>query len=188
MRTRTFRWNLTSWSMIAFYVVCGLLLLFLPNLALRIANFALSAVFCFAGIGLIIGYLRAEAMDGMLGYGLAFGLILTLMGAVLFIRSDILIRALPFLWGVAMLAGGFAKLQMAFDLKRIHQRRWWWLLLGALISFILGGFSVADPVFLATVATQFAGISLLVEAALDLGAVLYLKREMKHLKVESGVR
>ena len=173
--------------MIAFYAVCGLLLLLWPDLALMIANYALAAILCAVGIVMIIGYIRAEAMDGMLSYGLAFGLILTLIGAVLFIKSNILMTLLPFLWGVAMVAGGFGKLQIAFDLKRIQQQKWWVLLIGSLISFVLGIISITDPVFLATVATQFAGISLLVEAVLDCSALLIIKREVKHLKVESGV-
>ena len=95
---------------------------------------------------------------------------------------------LPFLWGVAMIAGGFGKFQMAFDLKRIGHNRWWLLLIGALVSFVLGTFSVTQPAFLATVVTQFAGISLLVEAVLDLGALLLIKREVKHLKVQTGTK
>ena len=76
---------------------------------------------------------------------------------------------------------------MAFDLKRVGQGRWWLLLIGAGISFLLGVLSVTRPVFMATVATQFAGIALLVEALLDMVALLMLKREIKHLKVSSGV-
>jgi uncharacterized membrane protein HdeD (DUF308 family) len=188
MQTKSFRWNLTGWSLIAFYAICGLLLLLWPDLALTIANYALAAVLCVVGLAMIIGYIRSEAVEGMLSYGLAIGLILALVGVVLFIKSGILITLLPFLWGIAMIAGGFGKFQMAFDLKRIHQNRWWLLLIGALISFVLGIFSVTDPVFLATVATQFAGISLLVEAVLDTSALLMIKNEFKHLRVQSGVR
>lgn len=188
MQTRTFRWSLTSWSMIAFYAVCGLLLLLLPNLALMIANYALATILCAVGIAMIVGYVRAEAMDGIFSYGLAFGLILALLGAVLFIKSDILITLLPFVWGVAMIAGGFGKFQIAFDLKRIRQDKWWVLLIGALISFVLGIISVTNPAFLATTATMFAGIALLAEAVLDCSALLTIKREIRHLKVQSGVR
>ena len=188
MKTKTFHWSLTGWSMIAFYAVCGLLLLLWPDLALQIANYALAAGLCVVGLVMIAGYIRAEALEGMLGYGLSLGLILTLLGITLFINSDILIRVLPFVWGVAMIAGGFGKMQMAFDLKRIGKLRWWLLLLGALVSFVLGVFSVTRPTFIATVATQFAGVALLVEAALDAVALLMIRREFKHLKVETGVR
>jgi uncharacterized membrane protein HdeD (DUF308 family) len=174
---------MTGWSMIAFYAVCGLLLLLLPSLALFIANYALAATLCVVGLIMVVGYIRAEALEGMLGYGLSLGLVLTLLGVALFFNSGILLALLPFLWGVAMLAGGFGKLQMAFDLRRVGQGRWWLLLLAALVSFVLGILSITRPVFVAVVATQFAGASLLVEAALDTAALLTMRRVVKRAQI-----
>ena len=183
MRKKTFGWIFTGWTAIAFYTVCGLLLLLWPNLAVMIANYALAAMLCIVGLAMIVEYLRGKAVDGMLNYGLAKGLILLLIGIVLMLRSDILINVLPFLWGVAMLAGGFAKFQMAFDLKRVDRERWWLLLLGAMISFLLGAVSVFQPVVFALTVLQIAGISLLVEAVLDTAAVIAIHRELKKLNV-----
>ena len=183
MNPKTFRWSMMGWSMIAFYAVCGLLLLLFPNLVLTIANYALAVTLCVVGLVMVVGYIRAEAMEGMQSYGLALGLILLLAGITMFFKPSILAALLPFLWGVAMLMGGFGKLQMAFDLRRIGQSRWWLLLVAAVISFALGVLSVTRPVFMATVATQFAGIALLVEAALDTGALLTIRHELKRLKV-----
>lgn len=186
MKTKSFKWNVTGWSVILFYAICGLLLLLWPDMALLIANYALAAVLCAIGLALVIGYIRGDAVEGMLGYGMAKGLLMILLGAVLLIRSDILVKLLPFLWGVAMVAGGFTKTQMAFDLKRIGHARWWLMLIGALISFLLGVASILQPEFIAIAVTLFAGIALLVEAALDLAAMFIMKRELKHLKVFSG--
>ena len=188
MNLKTFRWNMTGWSMIGFYAVCGLLLLLLPDLALLIANYALAITLCVVGLVMVIGYIRAEALEGMLGYGLSVGLMLLLLGITLLFNSNILVKLLPFLWGVAMLTGGFGKLQMAFDLRRIGQGHWWLMLLAALVSFTLGLLSITRPVFMATTVTQFAGVALLVEAALDIGALLTIKREFKRLKVTTSVR
>ena len=187
MKTKTFRWSFTGWSMIVFYAVCGLLLLLWPSFAWQIANYALALGLLAVGITMIVGYIRTEALDGMLGFGLSIGLILSLLGVLLLFNGAILQTLLPAIWGLAMLAGGFGKLQMAFDLKRVGQGRWWLLLMGAGISFLLGILSVTRPLFMATVATQFAGVALLVEAALDVTALLMLKREIKHLKVSSGL-
>ncbi|MEA4999260.1 MAG: DUF308 domain-containing protein [Candidatus Limiplasma sp.] len=187
MKKTTSRWSFTGWAMILFYAICGLLLLLWPSFTWQIANYALSFVLLIVGIVMIVGYIRTEALDGMLGYGLSTGLILALLGVLLLFNGEVLQTLLPAVWGLAMLAGGFGKLQMAFDLKRVGQGRWWLLLIGAGISFLLGVLSVTRPVFMATVATQFAGIALLVEALLDMVALLMLKREIKHLKVSSGV-
>ncbi len=183
MRKQSFGSLFTGWTLVAFYVVCGLLLLLWPGLALTVANVALAAVLCVVGLVMIAEYVRGETLDGMLGFGLAKGLILLLIGVVLLFRSDILARVLPFLWGVAMLVGGFAKLQMAFDLKRVDRERWWLMLLGALVSFLLGVVSITRPVIFALTVLQIAGISLLVEAALDTGALFAIRRELKKLNV-----
>jgi uncharacterized membrane protein HdeD (DUF308 family) len=183
VRVKSFDWNFTGWTAIVFYAVCGLLLLLWPSLALTIANYALAATLCAVALVMIAGYIRGEALDGMLNYGLAKGLILLLIGIVLFVRSDILIALLPFLWGVAMLAGGFAKVQVAFDLNRVDRERWWLMLLGALLSFVLGIIAVTKPLFLADVITQFIGASLLLEALLDLMALLTIRREVKKMNV-----
>ncbi|NLI21276.1 MAG: hypothetical protein GX418_07005 [Clostridiales bacterium] len=184
MKIKAFGWNVTGWSMIAFYLVCGLLLLLWPDLALTVANYALAAILCIVGIAGIIGYLRSEAVEGMLGYGLTKGLILTLLGLLLLIQSDTLKMLLPRLWGLAMIAGGLGKFQMAFDLKRIGQERWWLLLLGALVSLALGLISLLNPALLAIAALQFAGIALLTEAVLDTASLLWLHKTVKQLKVE----
>ena len=182
MKTKSFGWNFTGWSVIAFYTVCGVLLLLWPGLALTVATITLAAVLCIVGLVHIIGYVRGDTLEGLLGYGLTKGLVLVLVGLMLAIRPEILTTALPILWGVAMVAGGLAKIQMASDLRRIDHKRWWWMLLGALVSFVLGAFSIAQPAFLALAVTQFAGISLLVEAVLDASAMLLMKRQLKQLK------
>jgi uncharacterized membrane protein HdeD (DUF308 family) len=183
VRKQSFGSIFTGWTLVAFYAVCGLLLLLWPGLALTVANVALAAVLCVVGLGMIVEYVRGKALDGMLGFGLAKGLILLLVGVVLLFRSDVLAKVLPFLWGVAMFVGGFAKLQMAFDLKRVDRERWWLMLLGALVSFALGLISVTRPVFFALTVLQIAGISLLVEAVLDVCALAAIRKELKKLIV-----
>jgi uncharacterized membrane protein HdeD (DUF308 family) len=81
------------------------------------------------------------------------------MGILLIARSDLLMTVLPFLWGIAMIAGGFAKVQIAFDLRRVERDRWWLMLLGALVSFLMGVISVTHPVFLALTVTQIAAVA-----------------------------
>lgn len=44
--TRDFNRNSSYWTAILFYLICGLLLLLMPNLALSIANVALAILLC----------------------------------------------------------------------------------------------------------------------------------------------
>ena len=179
MLKNLFSWKFTGWTAIAFYAVCGLLLLLWPGLALGIANYALAVLLCIMGIVMIIRYYRSALKLRIQDLNLAKGLILLLIGLVLALKSDLLITVLPFLWGVAMLVGGFAKLQMAFDLRGFDREKWWLMLIGAMLSLVLGIIAVTQPVFLASVITQIMGVSLLLEAVLDAVALVIFHREMK---------
>lgn len=181
MKKFTHDWNRTTscWTAILFYAVCGLLLLLWPNLALTIANYALGVILCAIGTACVISYIRGSVLDGVLGIQLALGLITLCFGILIFFNPNFLSALLPFLWGMSLLVGGFGKVQMGVDLKRIGEKRWWIVLLGAAVSFVLGVLSIAQPVFIAAVIMQFIGISLLVEAALDLATFITINKRIK---------
>ena len=175
--TRDFNRNSSYWTAILFYLICGLLLLLMPNLALSIANVALAILLCAVGVRSIVSYLRGSILDGVMGLQLAAGL-------VALFNPLFLAELLPFVWGVALLVGGFGKVQMAADLKRIGDRFWWYALIAALLSFVLGALAITRPVFIAAVLTQFVGASLLVEGVLDLVSFLTLNKRIKKFRRE----
>ncbi len=180
--THDFNRNSSYWLAILFYFVCGLLLLLLPNLALGIANAALAIILCVIGLRCIFCYIRGSVLDSIMGVQLAVGLVAICVGMLLLFNPMFLAEALPFLWGLALLVGGFGKVQMAADLNRIGDKRWWIALLGALLSFVLGAMAIAQPAFIASVLTQFVGISLLVEAVLDLISFLTINKKIKDFR------
>ena len=130
--TRDFNRNSSYWTAILFYLICGLLLLLMPNLALSIANVALAILLCAVGVRSIVSYLRGSILDGVMGLQLAAGLVALCFALLLLFNPLFLAELLPFVWGVALLVGGFGKVQMAADLKRIGDRFWWYALIAAL--------------------------------------------------------
>ena len=178
--TRDFNRNSSYWTAIAFYLICGLLLLIMPNLALSIANVALAILLFAVGVRSIVSYLR----DGVMGLQLAAGLVALCFALLLLFNPLFLAELLPFVWGVALLVGGFGKVQMAADLKRIGDRFWWYALIAALLSFMLGALAITRPVFIAAVLTQFVGASLLIEGVLDLVSFLTLNKRIKKFRKE----
>ena len=78
--------------------------------------------------------------------------------------------------------GGFGKVQMTADLKRIGDQRWWYALVAALVSFVLGALAITRPLFIASVLTQFVGVSLMVEGVLDLVSFLMLNKKIKDFR------
>ena len=174
-------WNRTAscYAAIAFYAACGLLLLLWPDLAMSIANYALAVILLGAGILLIIAYARGTIWEAVAGVRLTVGLALAFMGVLLLFNPNFLLSLLPFLWGLSLLVGGFGKVQMSVDLKRIGETRWWLALIGAGVSLVLGSFAVFRPVFVAEVIVQFIGVSLLVESVVDLTTVLTTNKKIR---------
>ena len=132
-------WSLTGVSLAAiiFYAVCGLLLLLLPSEALAIANYAIAALLLVMGVVCIIGYFRGSVIIGQFGFLLAVGMVLVTLAVVMFCYPTLLASLLPVIWGVSLLIGGFGKIQFAADLRRFGDRRWWTLLLGALVCWAM---------------------------------------------------
>ena len=180
--TRDFNRSSSCWTAIAFYLICGLLLLLWPNLALSIANVALAVILCAVGVRCIVSYFRSSVLDGVMGLQLAVGLIMLCFALLLLFNPLLLAETLPFVWGIALLAGGFGKVQLAADLKRIGDRLWWGALIAALLSFILGALAITRPVFIASVLTQFVGVSLIVEGVLDLVSFLTVNKRIRDFR------
>ena len=174
-------WNhVTSYgALILFYFVFGLLLLLWPGAFLKITSLCIAALLCILGIKGIVSYARSSVLEGALGMELALGLGALCVGVLMLLFPELLQALLPFLWGISLLTGGFGKVQMAVDLKRIGENRWWILPSGSVLSFVLGVFAITKPAFLATAMVQFVGVSLLVEGAVDLVAFIGINRRLR---------
>ena len=59
---------------------------------------------------------------------------------------------------------------------------WWYALVAALLSFLLGALAIGRPVFIAAVLTQFVGASLLAEGILDLISFLTINKRIKEFR------
>ena len=171
-------WGATSLAVVLVYALLGAMMLIWPTFLLNFANYILATVLCLIAIGMIVHYFRNSAISGAQSMSLGLGLLLLLVGIVLFLKPRLLQNLLPFIWGLALVAGGFGKVQMSVDLKRIGDRGWWTIMLGAIVSLVLGVLCVLKPGTIAAALAMFIGISLLVEAALDLYAILLMRKRI----------
>ena len=183
-RQLEFNMSTASLGAIIFYAVCGLLLLLLPTQALAIANYAIAALFGIAGIYNVFRYVKGRGVIGTFGFTLALGLVLLCFSVLMFCYPTFLSTILPKIWGISLLIGGFGKIQASADLQRIHERRWWIMLIGAAFSFVLGIMCLANPIYIAETIFVFIGACLLAEAVLDLVSLLLIRAELKKYKKE----
>ena len=172
--------TLTARSMIlpiAFCLVCGVLLILFGNLALRITAYVLAGVMILCGIWSIIAYMRSKPVQRITESRLATGLILLVAGSLLAFNPNYLEDFLPFIWGLALLFGGFLKIQYAFDEKSVDVKRWWIMLIFAAFSLIVGILSLLN--LLGENRNLVIGILLVLEAVLDITVFFLLRHALK---------
>lgn len=161
----------TVFVMVAFCLVCGVLVIILGGLAVRITAYAAAAALLFAGAQSAYVYLKSEPLARIREARLAIGLILVLTGILLAFNTDLVNGLLPFLWGLVLLFGGFLKIQYALDEKTVGVEKWWIMLILAAVSIIIGIVTLLNPGD-STRQVEYndyllIGIMLVAEAALD---------------------
>lgn len=171
---------------IFFCLVSGLLLILLENLTMAVTAYVLAAMLIGYGVWLIIEYIRSAPMVRIVEVKLAVGLILLVAGAMLAFSPDSLKELLPYAWGLALLFGGFLKIQYAFDRKSLGAEKWWILLILAAFSIIIGVISLLNPAFLGDKKEMVIGIMLTVEAVLDIVVFLLLRRKIRKTQPASA--
>ena len=161
---------------IFFCLSSGLLLILLKDLTMMITGYVLAAGLIIWGVWMLFQYFRSEPMTRIIECRLAIGLILLVSGTMLAFSPESLRELLPFAWGLALLFGGFLKIQYAFDRRTLGSEKWWILLILAAISLIIGTISLLNPFFLGLQKELIIGILLVLEALLDISVFLLLKR------------
>ena len=164
---------------IAFCLVCGALLIAFDQLALRITAYVLSGVMIVMSAWLIISYIRSTPLQRIAEAQLATGLILLVAGILLAFSPNFLNDSLPSIWGLALLFGGFLKIQYAFDEMSVGITRWWIMLILAAFSLVIGVLSLLNPAFLGESRNLVIGILLVAEAVLDITVWFLLRHALK---------
>ncbi len=164
---KTLKQNGNAIIMCTIEVVAGVLLLVDP------VGFTASIIIA-AGIALmvdgllnVIRYFISSPEEAAAGQLLMRGLVALLAGAFCTFNSEWFIITFPMiaiLYGVAVLIGGLIKAQIAMDMLRAKNSKWWWGAISAVISIICAFVMIRNPFSSTVVLWWFTGISLIVEA------------------------
>lgn len=161
-----------------FELVVGILLMINPIGFTTGIITAAGIVLLVIGLISVIKYICAEPLEARVGQYLLKGLVALAAGGFCVFRSQwflITFPALTILYGIAVLLAGLSKVQTAFDLFRIKNRRWIICILSALLSVICALVILRNPFTSTTVLWMFTGISLVVESVIDI-IVLIMNR------------
>lgn len=168
-----------SWTEIitgAAIIVLGLVLLFAPGLATSVV-FNVIAIGCIIiGAVHVVRYFRLEERLAIMSNDMAQGLAWIVCGILIMIFKNLLASLLPVLFGMAILVGGVIQIQSTLGFRRMKTSYWYWELICAAISVVLGILILANPFSTLMILMRVIGITLVVEGAMDVVSRIAYKR------------
>ena len=165
------KWNLILMSIL--YLALGIFLLMVPGMALNIVCYALGGVVLACAAVQLIRYFAVERGVFQSQLTLISGLVCLGLGAFLIIRSDIVVRILPIVFGLFVIFDSLGRIQNALELRRCKYSSWKGFLLLAVLSIVLGIVMILDPFGTMETLVMAIGVILIIEGALNLLSALY---------------
>ena len=165
------KWNLILMSLL--YLALGIFLLMVPGTALNVVCYALGGVVLACAAVQLVRYFVVERGVFQSQLTLISGLVCLALGAFLIIRSDVVVRVLPIVFGLFVIFDSLGRIQNALELRRCEYSSWKIFLLLAVLSVALGIVMVVDPFGTMETLVMAIGLILILEGALNLLSALY---------------
>ncbi|MBQ8401628.1 MAG: DUF308 domain-containing protein [Clostridia bacterium] len=154
-----------------FELIVGILLLISPvSFTTGIITTA-GIVLMIVGVSTLIQYFRTPPAKAAAGQLMFKALVCLLIGVFSAFKSDWIIATFPLLtmlYGIVILLTGISKVQWSVDMLRQKRKRWWLAAIGAVISILFAVVIFMNPFSSTAVLWMFTGISLIVEAVMDI--------------------
>lgn len=167
--------NLSSIILCLCELVIGILLLIDPVGFTSGIITTVGIVLIVIGILKVIHYFRTPPEEAVLQQNLTKGIIAILFGYFCTLRANWVIVTFPILsilYGIAILFSGLCKIQWAVDFLRLKRKYWFIAGIGAVLSIVLAIVILVNPFASAVFMWGFIAVSLIVEAVLDICALL----------------
>ena len=169
------RCTIPMWVAKAGYIVmslvfCGAGVLFIvkPELSAMVVSRALGAAMIVFGLIKLVGYFSKDLFRLAFQYDLGFGLLLIALGILVLAKPAGVLDFIFVALGIAILADGLFKVQIAVDSKRFGISTWWLTLVLAMVTGAVGLALVFRPWDSARLLTTLLGAALLAEGILNL--------------------
>lgn len=165
------KWNLILMSVL--YLGLGIFLLMRPTTALNVVCYALGGVVLVCAAVQLIRYFVVERGIFQSQLTLISGLVCLALGAFLILRSDIVVRILPIVFGLFVIFDSLGRIQNALELRRCEYSSWKGFLLLPVLSVVLGVIMILNPFGTMETLVMAIGVILIVEGAINLLSALY---------------
>ena len=174
--------HLTGILLCLFEMIVGILVLIDPMGFTNGIIVAAGIVLMLAGLVWVIRYCRLAPAAAAKGQFLLKGLLAFAVGCFCAFRAKWFLVTFPaftFLLGIAVFVAGLVKIQLATDMARTKNKRWFLGLIGAVVSLVCAVVILKEPFKAAETLWAFTGVSLMVEAVVDAAMLIFVNSPAK---------
>lgn len=165
----------------ALYVVLGVTLLAQPAMSVRMICYGLAIVMIVLGLSYGILYFTRDNLQGFLQMDLVIGIICLAFGIFILLNPTFLGSVLPFAMGIILLLGAVVKIQSSINMKRLHFRRWFLVLIFAVVIALLGIVLLCNPFTEERQMILYIGICLVLDGMTNLVSLICIQARVKRL-------
>lgn len=163
-------------------IILGVLLLIKPVEFTSGIIVGFGVVMIAMGLFQIIKYFRTPAAEASEKGLLTKGLLFVVLGVFCVLKSGWIISTFPVitaLYGVLIFVTGISKLQQSVDMIRIKQKFWFIALISAVVTLAISVIVILNPFTSTVVLWRFIGITLILQAVIDLITFFFSKKAQK---------
>lgn len=174
--------NMNEIILCLFEIIVGVLLLISPIGFTTGIIMAAGAVLAVVGVINGVKYFRASAEEAAAGQYLMTGLMALLAGIFCLTKAQwfiVTFPALTIIYGITVLVAGLGKVQLTVDMLRRHSNKWFLSLISASISIACAAIILKNPFGSTEILWMFTGITLIVQALLDITTLIVSSRTAK---------
>ena len=161
------------------YVILGLILTIWPETSGLVICYIAGSILMLYGLIRVVRYFLKNDVGVPYQFDLGIGILTFVIGLLLVLLAPSVLLIFPVVIGLAIVLDGVFQFQVAADLKKMGTNRWWWELILAIFSTLIGILLLINPFAGAAALMVILGVSLLVNGGISLWSVFWLSRELR---------
>lgn len=165
----------------ALYLVLGIVLLVWPTRSVQMLCYGLAVAMIVIGISYGILYFTKENPEGFLQMDLVIGIVCLAFGIFVLLNPTFLNTVLPFAMGIILLLGAIVKIQSAFHMKKLLFKKWYLILICAVLIAALGAVLLWNPFEEEKYLILYIGICLIADGLTNLSNLFFIQTRIRKL-------
>lgn len=156
-------------------IISGIIALFNPLNTLIMLAYIIGFLMILSGVSALFYFADIRGSTGA-SWVLLNGIISVIFGIIILANIQITGAFIPFLAAFWAIFQGIISIVSSFDMKKVGVNRWYLMLIGGIISLIIGIILTFHPVLAALVVSVMVGIALIFYGILTIGFCLSFKK------------